>query len=76
MGERRPFTQLEPVREHWAVRMLHCTHVLKGTEGVDWKTIAGTAKAVVESPALETLPIMEYVWERTNRVTVNEKLLQ
>ena len=30
--------------------------------------VAGTAKAVLDGQELETLPIMEYVWERTNRV--------
>ena len=33
------------------------------------------AKTVAEGRALETIPIMEYVWERTNRVQVNEELL-
>ena len=36
--------------------------VLKGGGNVDWRTFSGTAKAVLNSRALETIPIMEYVW--------------
>ena len=70
------FARLEPRREDWALRMLHSAHVLKGAGKVDWKTFAGTAKAVLDGRALETIPIMEYVWERTNRVLANEELLR
>ena len=35
-----------------------------------------TAKAPLEGQALETIPIMEYVWERTNPERVNEELLR
>ena len=70
------FARLEPRREDWALRMLRSAHVLKGAGNVDWKTFAGTAKAVLEGRTLETIPIMEYVWERTNRVLVNEELLR
>ena len=31
---------------------------------------------MLEGRALETIPIMEYVWERTNRVLVTEELLR
>ena len=72
----RFFARLEPRREDWALRMLRSAHVLKGAGNVDWKTFAGTAKAVLDGRALETIPIMEYVWERTNRVLVNEELLR
>ena len=41
--------------------MLRSAHVLKGAGKVDWKTFAGTAKAVLDGRALETIPIMEYV---------------
>ena len=70
------FARLEPRREDWALRMLRSAHVLKGAGKVDWKTFTGTAKAVLDGRALETIPIMEYVWERTNRVLVNEELLR
>ena len=33
-------------------------------------------KAVLDGRVLETIPIMEYVWERTNRVLANEELLR
>ena len=42
----------------------------------DWNTFAGTAKALLDGRTLETIPIMEYVWERTNRELVNEELLR
>ena len=70
------FARLEPRREDWALRMLRSAHVLKGARNVDWKTFAGTAKALLDGRALETIPIMEYVWERTNRVLANEELLR
>ena len=70
------FARLEPRREDWALRMLRSAHVLKGAGKVDWKTFAGTAKAVLDGRALETVPIMEYVWERTNRVLAHEELLR
>ena len=66
----------EPRREDWALRMLRSADVLKGTGKVDWKTFAGTAKAVLDDRALETIPIIEYVWERTNRVLAKEELLR
>ena len=50
--------------------------MLKGAGNVDWKIFAGTAKAVLDGRALETIAIMEYVWERTNRVQANEELLR
>jgi len=70
------FARLEPRREDWALRMLRSAHVLKGAGKVDWKTFAGTAKAVLDGRALETIPIMEYVWERTNRDLAKEELLR
>ena len=70
------FARLERRREDWALRMLRGAHVLKGAGKVDWKTFAGTAKAVLDGRALETIPIMEYVWERTNRVLAKEELLR
>ena len=70
------FARLEPRREDWALRMLRGAHVLKGAGKVDWKTFAGTAKAVLDGRALETVPIMEYVWERTNRDLAKEELLR
>ena len=70
------FARLEPRREDWALRMLRSAHVLKGAANVDWKTFAGTAQAVLHGRALETVPIMEYVWERTNRVLAKEELLR
>ena len=68
------FARLEQRREDWALRMLRSAHVLKGAGNVDWKTFAGTAKAVLDGRAFETIPIMEYVWERTNRELANEEL--
>ena len=56
--------------------MLHSAHVLKGDGRVDWRTFTGTAKAVLDGRVLETIPIMEYVWERTNSVLVKEELLR
>ena len=70
------FARLEPRREDWALRMLRSAHVLKGAGNVDWKTFAATAKAVLEGCALETIPIMEYVWERTKRALAKEELLR
>ena len=70
------FARLELGREDWALRMLLSPHVLKGAGNVDWKTVAGTAKAVLDSRALETVPIMEYVWERTNKVLARDELLR
>ncbi len=70
------FSLLESRREDWALRMLRSAHVLKGAGNVDWKTFAGTAKAVLDGRALETIPIMEYVWERKNRDLAKEELLR
>ena len=42
----------DPQREDWAVRMLRSAHLLKGAGRVDWKTLAGTAKAVLDGRAL------------------------
>ena len=53
--------RLEFRREDWALRMLRGAHVLKGARNVDWRTFAGTATAVLEGQALETIPIMQYV---------------
>ena len=55
--------------------MLRSAHAQKGGGNVDWKTFAATATAVLEGRALETIPTMEYVWERTNRVLANYELL-
>ena len=49
--------------EEHAARMPRSAHVRKGTGNIDWRTFAGTTKAVLEGGALETIPIMEYVWE-------------
>ena len=70
------FTRLEPRREEWAQRMLRSAHVLKGAGNVDWKTFAATARAVLDGRALETIPIMEYVWERTKRDLAKEELMR
>ncbi len=56
--------------------MLRSAHVLKSAGNVDWLTFAGTAKVLLDGRALETIPIMEYVWQRTNMVLVNEDLLR
>ena len=47
---------------------------LLGASEPDVSRLAGTAKAVVDGQALEAIPIMEYVWEGTNRVQLNEEL--
>ena len=70
------FARLESRREDWALRMLRSAHVLKGAGNVDWNTYAGTAKTFLDGQALETIPIMEYVWQRTNRDLVNEELMR
>ena len=70
------FARLEPRREDWAQRMLRSAHVLKGAGNVDWKTFAATARAVLDGRALETIPIMEYVWERTKRDLAKEELMR
>ena len=70
------FACLGSRREDWARRMLRSAHVLKGAGNVDWLTFAGTAKVLLDGRALETIPIMEYVWQRTNMVLVNEDLLR
>ena len=70
------FARLEPRREEWALRMSRSAHVLKGAANVDWKTFAATAKAVLDGRALETIPIMEYVWERTKRALAKEELMR
>lgn len=54
--------------------MLRSEHVLTGTGNVDWNTYAETAKALLDGQALATIPIIEYVWQRTNREQVNEEL--
>ena len=70
------FARLEPRREDGVLRMLRSAQVLKGAGKVNWKTFAVTAKAALDGRALETIPIMEYVWERTTRVLANELLLR
>ena len=70
------FARLDSRREDWALRMLRSAHVLKGGGNVDWRTFSGTAKAALVSRALETIPIMEYVWEMTSRELVKEELLR
>ena len=66
--------RLETRREDWARRMLRSAHVLKGAGNVDWRTFAATAMALLDGRALETIPIMEYVCERTYRVLAIEEL--
>ena len=68
------FARLDSRREDWALRMLRNAHVPRGAGNVDWRTFAGTAKALLDGRALETIPILEYVWQRTNRVLVDEDL--
>ena len=68
------FARLEAWREDWAQRMLRGAHVLKGAGNVDWNTFAGTARALLDGQALETVPIMEHVWERTKRELEIEEL--
>ena len=69
------FARLESRREdNWARRMLRSAHVLKGARNVDWRTFAGTAIALLDGRALETMPIMEYVCERTYRALAIEEL--
>ena len=70
------FARLEPRFEDWAPRMLRSAQVLKGAGNVDWKTFAGTPKAMLDGQELETIPIMEYVWERANMVLAKEELLR
>ena len=43
---------------------------------ISYEVFAGTAEAVLDGRALETIPIMEYVWERTYRALANEELLR
>ena len=75
---RRPgfFARLESRREDWALRMLRSAHVLRGAGNVDWNTFAGTAKALLDGRTLETIQILEYVWERTSRELAKEELLR
>ena len=68
--------RLEPRHDDWALRMVRSAHVLKGAGKIHWKTFAGTAKAVLDGRTPERIPIMGYVWERTNRVLVKEELLR
>ena len=56
--------------------MLRIEHVLKDAGKVDCRTFAGTAKSGLDGRALETTPIMEYVWERTSRALAKEDLLR
>ena len=63
-------------RKDRALRMLCRAHLLKGARNFDRNTFAGTAKALLDGRALETIPILEYVWEKTNRVLTNEELLR
>ena len=66
--------RLDRRREDWALRMLRSAHVLKGAGNVDWRTFAGTAMALLDGRALVTVPIMEYVCERTYRALAIEEL--
>ena len=68
------FARIDSRREGWALRMLRSAHVLKGAGNVDWRTFAGTAMGLLEGWALETIPIMEYVCERTYRALAIEEL--
>ena len=49
--------RIETRREDWALRMLRSAHILKGAGNVDWRTFAGTAKALLDGWALEDMPI-------------------
>ena len=51
-------------------------YVLMGAGNVDWNTLAGTAMVLLDGRTLETIRIMKYVWERTNREQANEELLR
>ena len=64
------FARLEPRRERWALRRLRSAHVVKGGRKRRLEDLRG------DGQALETIPILEYVWERTNRVLVKEELMQ
>ena len=49
---------------------------------VEWRRkrrpeyLAETAEALLDGRALETITIMEYVWDKRNMVLANEKLLR
>ena len=49
---------------------------MPGVRKADWKTCEGTAKAMPDDRALETIPVMAYVWERTNKVPAKEEMLR
>ncbi len=55
--------------------MLRSSQVLRVSENVRWRVFAEMADAMRSGGVLEMIAIMEYVWERTNRVLVNEALL-
>ena len=40
------------------------------------KNCEGTAEAVLDDRALETIPAMVYVWEQTNKVLAKEEMLR
>ena len=68
-----------PVVHFYAAAPVHFyaavdTHVLNGAGNVDWRTFAGPAKALLDGRVLETMPIMEYVCERTYRALAIEEL--
>ena len=62
-GRDRYLARLGSEGEERAVRMLRSAQVRKAGGSVNRNTFAGTAKAVLEGRALETIPIMQYVWE-------------
>ena len=53
-------------RDEWALRMLRAAHVLKASRDDDeWRSFAATAAAVLDGRALDTIPIMVYIFNAT-----------
>ena len=59
--------RLEERRGDWALRMLRAAHVLKisSEDDDEWRSFAVTASAVLDGRALETVPIMVYIFNAT-----------
>ena len=70
------FAQLDSRREDQELRTLRSAHMRKASQDVDRNTFTGTAEAMLHGWALETDPVLEYVWRSKNRKLLNKEQLQ
>ena len=55
---------LDRRRDYWSLLIARAAHVLSAASGEgDWRSFAATAAALIDGAALQTLPVMEHVFD-------------